>query len=466
MIYPSDYGVARLKEEEISGPKELVSKSDEELGLEEKEEGNKYHMEKLRKYQLNRLKYYYAVVECDSVNTANKLYEECDGLEYETSATRLDLRFIPDDVVFEQEPTSTADELPEFSSYQPTNFTTTALQQVKVDLTWDETNPDRMKTIQKTFDEKEEFGDDIKAYLASSSDENDEDLVNDQSNCSDDKDGNHRSSIAKYKSLLLSIEEKDKKKADDDVEMEVSWEPGLKDTTEKMLGKKEKEKSMTPWDKFLEKKRDKRIQKMENKHRKESSGGEEQPFSDDDIPSDVDLKDNYFKEEFKDDGEKKSKKAREKKGSESVEDKKSKAELELLLMDNDDVEKKHFNMKSIIDKETGSKKRKKKNVKIDDDKDENDTFQVDVKDARFNALYTSHLFNIDPSDQQYKKTRGTDAIVEEKRKRRSNKSTDDVISKQSRTADKEDDGLSTLVRSVKNKAKNYNFKKEKKKIVK
>lgn len=45
-------------------------------------------------------------------------------------------------------------------------------------------------------------------------------------------------------------------------------------------------------------------------------------------------------------------------------------------------------------------------------------FQVDVKDERFSALYTSHHFNIDPADPQFRKTKGTEALMVEKLNRR------------------------------------------------
>lgn len=147
----------------------------------------------------------------------------------------------------------------------------------------------------------------------------------------------------------------------------------------------------------------------------------------------------------------------------------------------DDAEKKHFNMKGIIEEETKSKKRKRERKAAKESVDNNDgfqvresanicpartigsrwqtnlpSFQIDVKDPRFNALYTSHHFNIDPSDQQFKKTKGMEAIVSEKQKHhRSDETTTE------RTSWK-DDNLSVLVKSVKNKTA-ANYKKIKRK---
>lgn len=92
-IYPSEYGLERMKEEEVLGPKELVEMKKEEgpstADTNETDDVDDYHREKLRQYQINRLKYYYAVAECDSAETANKIYDECDGQEFESSAARL-----------------------------------------------------------------------------------------------------------------------------------------------------------------------------------------------------------------------------------------------------------------------------------------------------------------------------------------------------------------------------------------
>lgn len=140
-IYQSDYGKERMAEEEMKGPQELTENKlsandesdldDSEAG-DDNEEGDDYHMEKLRQYQLNRLKYYYAVVECDTLETADKIWHECNGLEYESTATKMKIKFIPDDMTFENPLKDECTEVPDLAKYKPRLFTTTALQQAKV----------------------------------------------------------------------------------------------------------------------------------------------------------------------------------------------------------------------------------------------------------------------------------------------------------------------------------------------
>lgn len=497
-IYPSEFGLERMKTEDVQGPTELVKQAsknqkkyteaedddsdsgdDDEGPIDENEEGSSYHMEKLRKYQLNRLKYFYAIVECDSPNTANNIYTECDGMEYESSATRLDLRFVPDDTTFEQDPRETCTGMPDAGKYKPRNFTTTALQQAKVELTWDETDPTRSEIASRlmagdTVDDK-----DLQAYLASSCDEENSAEEQDKvqkgkrnQNIVDGKQSNSEPSsddedpIAKYRSLLSGIEEDEKERKNKDVHMEISWGLGLKEKAEEAVKKKmANSKELTPFQEMMEKRKQKRLEKKKQKIQKKMQKSEDDEnggiSSDDEIPSDIDMNDPYFAEEFKD-MKSKPKKNKGKKKKEDFEETdeqlQSKAELELLLLDKD--EPKHFNFKKIQEEETGSKSkrkaRRKKGKELSKKETPEDDFKINVDDSRFSALYSSHLYNIDPTDPHFRKSNGMAALISTKQKRLADSSLEvsDHIQSAPPKKSKKDAELSLLVKSVKNKTQN------------
>ena len=94
------------------------------------DEGNEFDQDKLRKYQIGRLKYYYAVAEFDSVKTAKTVYQDCDGAEFESSSNFLDLRYIPNDTQFTDEPKEQTTNAPEI--YEPTDFVTKVFQLISV----------------------------------------------------------------------------------------------------------------------------------------------------------------------------------------------------------------------------------------------------------------------------------------------------------------------------------------------
>lgn len=100
-VYPSEFGKERMKQEDVSGPPAQVFERDEPLLRQD--DGKEFDDAKLRKYQLERLRYYYAIVECDSVKTARHIYNNCDGAEFEASSNFLDLRYVPNDTEFDNE---------------------------------------------------------------------------------------------------------------------------------------------------------------------------------------------------------------------------------------------------------------------------------------------------------------------------------------------------------------------------
>ncbi|XP_063183913.1 ESF1 homolog [Chroicocephalus ridibundus] len=463
-IYPSEFGKERLKEEEQKGPVELFDLPEDTT------ENDGLYREKLREYQFKRLKYFYAVVECDSPETANKIYEECDGLEFESSCSFIDLRFIPDNVTFDDKPKDVASEV-NVAAYKPKYFTSAAMGTSKVDITWDETDHERVTSLSRTFKKEELLDMDFQAYLASSSEEEEEEQqggdvaheMEDDKPRKSQKDDEEQ--IAKYRELLQSIQEKEKKQEEKDIEMEIKWVPGLKETAEEMVKSRlEGKDNLTPWQKYLEKRKEKRMLK---KKRKATA---ERELSEDELPSDVDLNDPYFAEEFEKTGLKKKPESVESASEDEDEVEKQKAEMALLMMDDEDDARKHFNYKKIVEQQNLSKRKKKLLMKkkelLEDD------FQVNVADSRFQAMFTSPLFNLDPSDPNFKKTKAVEKILEEKARRReekeqdlkaASKGTENKMAKKGELARKTiDPALSMLIKSVKNKTEEFQARKKQK----
>jgi hypothetical protein len=46
-------------------------------------------------------RYYYAIITCDTVDTATHIHTELEGAELERSANVFDLSFVPDDMTFD-----------------------------------------------------------------------------------------------------------------------------------------------------------------------------------------------------------------------------------------------------------------------------------------------------------------------------------------------------------------------------
>ncbi|XP_026215124.1 ESF1 homolog [Anabas testudineus] len=510
-IYPSEFGKERVKVEETQGPLELRALPEDS---EDDTEEERVYREKMRDYQFKRLKYFYAVVECDSTGTAAKIYEECDGYEYESSCSVLDLRFIPDDVTFDQEPKDVATDM-NLSAYTPNLFTSSATATSKVKLTWDETDHERVTALNRKFNKDELLDMDFNAYLASSSDDEEEDGGVEDGDSAEDKQTEEavveevkeppkeeekkkkkkkksEEQISKYRELLKGIQHKEKKLQEDkDMEMEITWVPGLKETTEQLVKKKlEGKDKLTPWEEYLQKKKEKKKQrKTQRKQRDE----EEEELSDDELPPDIDLSDPFFTQELgttdpkKKQKRKKTTEEEERTAEEEEELEKQKAEMVLLMEDDaDEAKHKHFNYDKIVDQQNLSRKKRKKLLKKGEELLEDD-FQVDVKDPRFQAMFTSHLFNLDPSHPGYKKTKGTESFLAEKQRRREeeekrrvedvfcSQEAESVTSKQEAAGMKQqndsdaptakkpmDPSLSLLVKSIKSKTEQFQARKKQK----
>lgn len=299
-IYKSEYGKKRLAEEDLNGPPREIfnpikdnnqsdsdSDDDEDLDLakaskkliqENNGEEEEFNFSELRRYQLQRLRYYYAVVEFNNLDSSIEIYKKCDSTEYESSGNFFDLRYIPDDMTFDEiDIRDKCDKIS--SSYRPVEFSTDSLRNSKPKLTWDETPIERVQIISKSFKQGELDDLDLKNYLAS-----------------DTEDDENEDNINKYKQLLsgntdnsTSAKNDDFKigSDDEDVDIEFTFTPSAngaeeKENTEEIstigkLRQKEKERR---------KNRKQKVKELKKEAQSKKSKGRKNQYKDEDDKKD------------------------------------------------------------------------------------------------------------------------------------------------------------------------------------
>lgn len=397
-VYLSRFGKERLEKEKLHGP-QVNMNDDEHLDL-----------EKLRKYEKSKLKYYFGVLECDSAETVNAIYEACDGMEFDRSSVVFDLRIIPDDVVIDTPLRDHADEVP--VTYRPPDFYNKALQHTKVELLWDGDDDFQREQVLKSWGDKggrKNVNDAenealLNAFIASSSEEEEEEEDDDDDDS--DEEGKEKSAAVAASKPLGSTKPKAKSVPLDKIEkarqVRSKYAALLGLSSSENVGASKKEDGP--------------------KSKKEES-------SEDDDEEESDNEAN-IKSIKKDDKQTQNKK-------------KTPAVV---------YERKPENR---IQVDKAAKRERASGVKDDEDGIGNDkNFEIDTKDDRFADVFQDPSFQIDRTDPNFKESSTLKKIVEERIKRKdSNK----------RANENNLDEVSKLVASIKNKSSSNGNERKKQK---
>ena len=448
-VYPSDFGKERMEREEMEGPPKDIFKdtsndySDSETGSEDEDEeerikkhiikpdsGEDFDSAKLRQYQLDRLRYYFAILEFSSASAAKAVYDAADGAEYLSTANFFDLRFVPDGTEFVNDVArDECTRVPE--GYKPNEFTTAALQHSKVKLTWDAEDVTRKEVQARAFrgSRKDIDENDLKAYLGTDSSEGEE-SEEDQATAKKEQDR------LKMRALLGLGDQPTRKPGKQDADkpvgdIQITFSSGLSGSKEKKASVFEnsyEDANETTLEKYVRRERERKQQ------RKAKMKGVVAPEAEAEVAEDAGFEDPFFAEPSNDkiSASKLRKEERLKKRAEREAEEKAaaakRAELELLMVDDKETEMRHFDMNEI---EKAEKKARKKGKRHGKDKGSGgdqpmiDDFDVDTQDPRFARLYESHEFAIDPTNPKYKGTKGMKKLLDEGRNRRKNMSADD-----------------------------------------
>ncbi len=205
------------------------------------------------------MKYFYAVIYCNSTTTAEKIYNEYNNYEFELSNIRLNLAFIPDSLIFPQEVKEVATSVPGEYEFKAFNKLNKALNHTKVNLTWDETDPKRLRKFQKIMEQDPDDDEAYREFLASQS----------ESEAEEDEEMD-RDKIEEYRQKLLgslstsNTNQRDLQ-VDKDENLDIKFNVGFgEDLGKKVLQEKKDKKQKedeTAWEKYQRKKKEKKKEK-------------------------------------------------------------------------------------------------------------------------------------------------------------------------------------------------------------
>lgn len=478
-IYPSDFGKERMEREEMEGPpKEIFggrtsngvhgqnrssSEESDEEDLDEDEKikqsilkedhGDEFNSASLRRYQLSRLRYYYAVLICSSPSVAEAIYKAVDGTEYLTTANFFDLRFVPASIDFSaDQPRDECERIPD--GYRPNEFVTDALQHSKVRLTWDADDGSRKEAQKRAFSgsRAEIDENDLKAYLGSDSEEVDDEapepiVVDATATAHPSDESTEAASTApkllkkeaerqRMRSLLgLQPEPAPKKSSKSATQapvgnMHITFTSGLSDNRGEVFeNQPEPEREETTVEKYIRKEKERksrRKEKMKSSRSQDTNIAPTEESKGDAENADAGFDDPFFTEPATTSTSlKKSRKRAQKARSPSPETLAQRATLQTIVAEDanangEDVQ--HFDSALLSKGEKLSKKKRKHKLserqKAALEAKENDNFEINTKDPRFAAVFESNEFAIDPSHKGFKETEGMKKLLEEGRRRK------------------------------------------------
>ncbi|WFD44982.1 pre-rRNA-processing protein esf1 [Malassezia psittaci] len=485
-VYVSDFGRERLAKEDLEGPPRSIFKStDQDTNTSyQVDEGAEFDEEALRKYQLERLRYYYAIATFDSKQSARFVYNQIDGTEMERSANLFDLRFVPDDMTFpDGEQGRDADfreeALHDTNHYEGLDYKTDALRHSRVRLTWDMDDPRRMKVTHAAHRKGQDLQEDeVKTYLASDSEDEDKDSAQ---------------SRDRLRSLLTAqqpsafddaVDEESMyqpKSKNDKTDMQITFVPALAPNAEKTQPIEEE----TTIQRYLRKQKEKREKKKAKAQLKAPSDQDPavpttndkttQQSTEDTLTPD--FQDAFFasdqemdlEEALRQELDSKSpksstskSKSRKQKAPQAIDQKLASDDQTSDVSGSDNEQ--HFSLQDIVRAEKLQNRKLSKHQRKREAKREakrtpllQPNFAIDTKDPRFAAVKQDHRFAIDPNHPGFVKTAGMQKLLEESRQR--SKSSIDVPPTNANPDSKERSSSSTggsdlaaLVSSVKRHA--------------